>query len=246
MNPKEKIYTIPVMDGFKAGGECPFCNMLKVLDENAVNYMLGPSYMEDDIRLETDKQGFCKGHYEKMYVQQNRLGLSLMLHTHFQKINKELSAIADSVLKAEPPKKGLFKKQPIGSDSDRLYDFLEGVGCSCYICNKVQSDFTRFIDTFFYMWEQNAIVEQVRECNGFCLEHFLILCRTAEKKLKPGSYKEFIQLVLPKQLENLKRLEEELDWFIKKFDYRFQNEPWYNSKDALNRAILKICGLEVD
>ena len=42
--------------------------------------------------------------------------------------------------------------------------------------------------------------------------------------------------------ENLDRLEEELDWFIKKFDYRYREEPWKTSKDALPRTILKING----
>ncbi|MBO5560490.1 MAG: hypothetical protein J6A07_02420, partial [Firmicutes bacterium] len=69
---KEKIYTIPVNDGFEKGGECPFCNMYQQLEKDAVDYMLGPSYMEDDIRMETNKTGFCKKHYKHLYIQQNR------------------------------------------------------------------------------------------------------------------------------------------------------------------------------
>ena len=34
-----------------------------------------------------------------------------------------------------------------------------------------------------------------------------------------------------------------VDWFIKKFDYRFQDEPWKDSKDAVERAILKLSGV---
>ena len=46
--------------------------------------------------------------------------------------------------------------------------------------------------------------------------------------------------MIPFERENLKRVEEELDWFIQKFDYRFQDEPLKNSKDAVERGILKV------
>jgi len=41
-------------------------------------------------------------------------------------------------------------------------------------------------------------------------------------------------------LDNIKRVRDDLNWFINKFDYRFVNEPWKDSKDALPKAIVKI------
>ena len=35
----------------------------------------------------------------------------------------------------------------------------------------------------------------------------------------------------------LAELQKDISWFCKKFDYRFQDEPWGNSKDAVERAI---------
>ena len=32
-------------------------------------------------------------------------------------------------------------------------------------------------------------------------------------------------------------LTEDVSWFCKKFDYRYGDEPWYNSKDAVERAM---------
>ena len=37
----------------------------------------------------------------------------------------------------------------------------------------------------------------------------------------------------------MKRVTDDLEWFIDKFDYRHKDEPWKNSKDALPRAITK-------
>ena len=89
---KEKLYTIPLMDAFKAEDECPFCFVERQLEQHAMDFVLGAgaSYMEDDVRAETDKMGFCRTHYKKMYDYGNRLGAGLILKTHFQYKTKEL------------------------------------------------------------------------------------------------------------------------------------------------------------
>ena len=53
---KEKIYTIPVNDAFDKDCECPLCAMYQELENNAVEYTMGPSYMEDDIRAEMNSR----------------------------------------------------------------------------------------------------------------------------------------------------------------------------------------------
>ena len=78
---KEVLYTIPVNDAFDADCECPICAMYNSLEEDAIQFVMGPSYMEDDIRAKTDETGFCDHHIRMMYVNQNRLGLALMLST---------------------------------------------------------------------------------------------------------------------------------------------------------------------
>lgn len=64
---KEKLYNIPLNDAFKANDECPFCFIERKLEEQTMDFVLGPgaSYMEDDVRAETDKMGFCRTHFKK-------------------------------------------------------------------------------------------------------------------------------------------------------------------------------------
>ena len=38
------------------------------------------------------------------------------------------------------------------------------------------------------------------------------------------------------------RIQEDISWFIKKFDYRYENESWKNSKDAGERTVNKARG----
>ena len=35
----------------------------------------------------------------------------------------------------------------------------------------------------------------------------------------------------------MKTLTDDVSWFCKKFDYRFDAEPWGNAKDSVERAI---------
>ena len=87
---KEKLYTIPINDAFARDCECPVCAMYKVLETNAVEYTMGPSYMEDDVRAQTDQSGFCAKHMQMMLAQENSLGLALILKTHIDKTNSEI------------------------------------------------------------------------------------------------------------------------------------------------------------
>ena len=89
---KTEIYTIPIQDAFAEESECPVCRMYQKLEENAINYTIGPgaSYMEGDIREQSDEQGFCQKHLEMLYEYPNKLGLAMMLKTHMDKTAKEL------------------------------------------------------------------------------------------------------------------------------------------------------------
>ena len=235
---KEHIYTIPVTDGFSKGGECPFCNMLNALEEESVEYILGPAYMTDTIRLETDKTGFCEKHIKLMYEKQNRLGVALMLYTHLMEINSELDKKIFS-LSFDKPKKKLFGKSK--ETNNPVSSYLNNITNSCFVCNRINNTFERYTDTLFYMWQSKPETkEMVEKSNGFCLKHFSMLIEKGEEKLTKESYRDFFETISSIQIKNLKRLEEEIEWFINKFDYRYKDEPWKTSKDALIRVLKKI------
>ncbi len=59
---KNHIHTIPVLEAFnkaKEQGGCPFCRMFDKLNADAIDFIMGPAYMEDDVRMETNRTGFC-------------------------------------------------------------------------------------------------------------------------------------------------------------------------------------------
>lgn len=82
----EKIYSIPVTEAFEKDCECPVCAMYNRLEQDAVDYAMGPSYMEADIREVTDRMGFCRKHIRMVAAKGNTLGMALVLKTHFDKL----------------------------------------------------------------------------------------------------------------------------------------------------------------
>lgn len=231
---KEKLYTIPVNDAFSRPYECPICKMRETLEKDAIEYTLGPSYMEDDIREVTDRTGFCAEHVRQLYAFQNRLGLALMLKTHMDKTIKDIEELTGSGVKT---KNSLFKKTVTDNP---MSDYINTLNNSCFVCDRINNTFERYLVTVLHSYKTDAgFRSRFNMGHGFCTKHYGMLYELAATQLsgeiKDSFYKDLNRIYL----ENMKRVRDDLDWFISKSDYRFANEPWKNSKDALPRSILK-------
>ena len=96
----QQIYTIPIKEHFGRNNEarakcpCPLCSLYRMFEENELDIILGTSMMEPDIRIETNRLGFCRTHYDMMFVRKNRLGMALTLESHLDKLRKDISAPA--------------------------------------------------------------------------------------------------------------------------------------------------------
>lgn len=244
---KEKLYTMPLTDAFKAGGECPFCNVEHSLEEHTLDFVLGPgaSYMEDDIRAETDALGFCRTHYKKMYDYGNRLGMGLILKTHFQKMNQELD---EQVKMFAPSRTSLVSRLKKGKSQENASRTSIGAWASskkesCYICNFYKNTYQRYLDTFFELYRKNPEFKELfQNCQGFCVPHFGELADEGDRVLSDKEKKEFFDELLPMMQKHMKRLYDDLDWFCDKFDYRYKDADWKTSKDALPRGMQKAAG----
>ncbi len=231
---KEKIYTIPLTDAFNEEVECPFCMLEKKLEKEQVTYALGASMMEPDSRIISNDKGYCRRHYEQMSQESNALSLALVLDTHLNELIKKLETAAK-----KPEEKGsLFKKADYESP---LAAAIQKDQESCLICHKLQHTLEKFAEVFWYLYKNEAdFKEKVENSLGFCLPHFQLLLDCAERELSGNKLKQGKQALIELEIKHLKRINEEVNWFTKKFDYRYQNEPWKNSKDAPQRAMEKL------
>lgn len=241
---KEKIYTIPVNDAYRSDCGCPLCALHQEIETGALNYYLGPSLMEPDTRKATNSKGFCYPHLKKLYAQEkNRLGLGLMLHTHFQDLDRDLAA----ALEASAPGSGSFLK---GRDKDykkRLLDMadrIEGRMQSCIICNKINFTMERYGDVLFWLYFEDKGFQTVFQSKIHCFPHVAFLLRGAAKYLSQNQAAEFTAQLARQHNEQTKILIEDLEWFTRKFDYINEDKPWGNSVDAVPRGIERMAGTE--
>ena len=89
---KEKLYTIPLNDAVNAGDECPLCYIERNVEQDLMDFVLGScaSYMESDVRENTDREGFCRTHMKKMFDYGNTLGNGWILKTYYKKLLSEM------------------------------------------------------------------------------------------------------------------------------------------------------------
>lgn len=233
---KEQLYTIPVNEAFDEKTECPICSMYHSIEEGALDFTLGPSYMEDDVRMVTDRMGFCERHVEKMYERGNRLGLALMLKTHADRMIGEVEKAQRSL--GNVKKKSLFKKGEDGGN--KVSEYLDKLKCTCYVCSRIDEVFDRYIDTMFYLYSTDSdFRSRFKESKGFCNEHYSLILKKCSSEMEASRAEEFTKVCSDIYINNMKRVRDDLSWFIDKFDYRYTDAPWKESKDAIQRTMLK-------
>ena len=240
---KEKLYTIPLNEAVNAHDECPFCFVERAVEQDLMDFVLGSgsSYMEADIREMTDKAGFCRMHFKKMFDFENTLGSAWILKTHYMKIIGEMQKQFASFT----PGKVSFKDKLLKTTQapNPIGVWITEKEESCYVCNQFKDTYERYMDTFFYMYVRDEdFRDRIKYSKGFCLVHFKDLIEAADIKLNDKDKTAFYEVILPLMEENMKRVYEDVSWMIEKFDYENKDKPWKNSKDAIQRGMQKIKG----
>lgn len=240
---KETLYTIPLMDAFKEQDECPFCFIERKLEQDSLDFILGnaSAYMQTDVRAITNKHGFCSDHYKKMFQYGNSLGNAIMLQTYLRQvkidIHKEIKHFSSS-------KSGLldkFKKADSSETKTSLGSYLQKTTSDCFICQRNKETFQRYIETFFMMLrDSEEFYDLFKNGKGFCLHHFQTLTEAAQPLMGSKQRDVFYEVLFSQMETSLERLDEDISWFIDKFDYQNKDADWKNSKDALQRCMQKL------
>ena len=239
---KERIETIPVNEAFDSGDECPFCYLEREVEQRVIRYVLGPgaSYMEPDVRAATDSAGFCRMHYQKMHDYGNALGSALMMQTYYACMIEEFQKqIKDFKM---PDKRPLLNFGKPKEGELPLTQWAKEKGNSCYICDRIDENLSRYYATFFVLIKDPEFRAKVERCKGFCMHHFSELLEHARTELPNSQLEWFYNTVLDLMRDNLARVKDDIDWFVDKHDYRQAGAPWKNSMDAVPRGMQKLKG----
>ncbi len=240
---KEQLYTIPLNDAINAGDECPFCYIERNIEQDLLDFVLGSgsSYMEAHIRELTDKAGFCRTHFQKMFDYGNTLGNAWILKTHYLRMISEMQKTFSGFRPGKSSLKDKFRKTAESGNAIGMW--IREKKDSCYICHQFKDTYDRYMDTFFYLWKQDgAFRQKIQSGKGFCLTHFGDLCEAADTKLPDKEKESFYSILLPLMEENMKRLAGDVAWMVEKFDYRNKDADWKNAKDSIQRGMQKLKG----
>lgn len=216
---KETIYTIPINEAFEKDTECPLCDIAKRLENEAVEYALGPAMMEPDHRELSNEKGYCNHHYRMLFKAENKLPLALVLDTHLEELRKKIEPMKN------PQKKPLFKKQAQNTSIEVK---------SCMVCDKIEHTMSRYIKNMIDMWHTDKEFRQkMADSKGFCIPHFLELYNSCDDV-------EFKKALAEKEDCELRRIQDDIHKFTLKFDYRNRDMEWGTAKDAPIRTTEKI------
>lgn len=239
---KEEIYTIPLWDAVRSDDECPFCFIEKKLERDILDFCLSDAYMQPDFRQTTNAIGFCRTHYTELYNSSNKLGLVLFNQSHLMEM---LDTFDNASKSLSVTKSGLFKKTD--TSKSPLDQLLKTLVDDCYICNRIEETMNRYFDTFFYLYKKdNDFVTHLKSTKGFCMPHYIRLLKTGQNKVKADVFHRFVQDTMPLFKDNMTRTLDDMQWFVNKYDYRYEKEPWKDAKDAPKRSIQKLNGTKLD
>ena len=218
----ERNYTIPINEEFDKYDGCPICRLHDRLEKQNLEYIMGAAMMEPDVRIETNRTGFCSRHYSDMLSAKNRLSLALMLETHLKEI-ESLSSVS--------PKMG--KKELRAS-----VDGLIRISDSCFLCSRISASLGKYYRNIVYLWKTEPVFrEKLVKQPMFCFQHTAGLLGSGAEHLNDKQLRDFAADVFGVASKELQKMSDEVSRFCTSFDYRFSGEDLGEAKYACEHAI---------
>lgn len=224
---RDDICTIPVTDAFEENDGCPICRMYDTVEKRILEYIMGAAMMEPDVRIETNRLGFCGRHYKRMLKMRGRLSLALILQTHAAEVRKNVTEANFLVSKAKK--------------ADRAEELLE----SCFVCEKIEWGFERMLDTLYKTYETNREFREMFDSQDYyCMNHYVMLSKGCQKKGMKRWGDDMLKVLSDKVKDTLSSLQADIDHYCRMYDYRNsgENADWGNSKDSIERTIAFLIG----
>ena len=215
---REDICSIPVNDVFLPRDGCPFCRMRDMLEDRMATYITGAAMMEPDVRIETNRLGFCTEHFNQILARGSRLSVALILESLLQTVKDEVF----------PEGKFQGKKVVAAVHSREEH---------CFVCENIEKNTNHLLDSMMKLWQSDEEFRQLYSQQQYiCLPHYGMVIQAAMKMPKKN-FVLFEQETTRLAKKYLEELSGDVTHFCRMFDYRNAGGDWGNSKDAIERAI---------
>lgn len=198
---REKIYTIPITEVFEPRCGCPLCRLDDVLEEKAIDYIMGSAMMEPDVRIKTNEQGFCEKHMGIMLPTKNKLSIALMLETRLDELSSKY------IDEKNFDKKGRkYKVSP---------------STTCFVCSEIEEASNMIIKNCITRYVQDkGFAKLYLEQPGFCIKHYEKLCSFAYSQIGKKNAIEFIKATTVIAKKYISEIRDDVHEFVMAYDYR--------------------------
>ena len=223
----EQLYTIPINEAFEKYDGCPMCRLRRKLERQSLEYIMGAAMMEPDIRIVTNRLGFCREHFHTMLGMGSRLSLALMLESHLQYLWENTP---------EPDGKKYDGESPGAEMTARA--------ASCYVCARVRDFEKKCVSNVVYIYKKDpTFPDKLRAQPYFCLEHTGALLEAAKKELSEEKYLALSRDLLEKARDNLAVLKQNITAFCRSFDHENAGKPMTpEARGAVDAAVQFLSG----
>ena len=228
---KPNITTIPITELFSETAGCPICRMHRMLEEQYVEYITGDAMMAPDVRVQTNKVGFCHRHFSMMVNNGPRLSNALLLQTHIDELRGKV-----------------FPKNDKNPADKKMIETIRENDRTCYVCDRIDYDILHLLSTVYVQFAtDDAFRKQFAAQDFICLDHYaLIMSNVSKKNMDKKALPDFYAAVNKLAKGYMDTLYDDITHFAGMFDYRNQGGDYKNSKDAIERSIRFLTSYPVD
>ena len=216
------ITNIPVAEVFEEGDGCPICRLRNTLEKRAVEYITGAAMMEPDIRIETNKKGFCLTHYRQVLGQRNRLSVALTMESRLEELEKQI-----------------FSGSFLGKNAKKQAKDAAEALSTCYVCEQMEDAMKKMLATVCRTWEgQKEFRDLFERQDSLCLPHFAALVEASAGAMSKKAQPDFAKAASKLAQGYLTTLREDVHHFCRMYDHsNAGNNDWGNSKDSIERSV---------
>ena len=233
---KIQLETIPVWDGIKEGSECFICSLMKKAEEDGVRYYLSSAVMTPEVRVETNRDGFCSHHFSLLAEGGKPQPLALVMDTYYDESKGIYGKGFERIREATSPRR---LEKAVSSFFDSVHEREKG----CLICSRMEERLVRYCYTVAALWKEDPEFRKaLAESKGFCMHHTEELYRVAKEALSGDDLVEYGKLLFSLLEKNLDRVQYDDWWMTQKYKSENKDKPWNGCEDAQRRAVYKLIG----
>lgn len=225
------ITTIPIEEIFSEKDGCPICRMRRMSEDRYVEYITGAAMMAPEMRVITNRMGFCHRHYSLMIRRGPRLSNALILQSHINEVRQKV-----------------FPKKDSDQPAKAMLESIRELSRTCYVCDLVEKDILHLLRTVYASYGKDEEFRALYRAQEYiCLDHYaLIMANLNKRAMDKRTLAQFCEATNALAKGYMDTLYDDVTHFASMYDYRNRGGDYGNSKDSIERTVQFLTTYPVD